>query len=173
MKQIVAACLLGALALPAISAAQNAQNQDPGETVKATHGAWEIVCATSQPDLCVMRQVGKMQDGAEVLEVRIRKLDGVTTQDGETVPAAIRILTPLGSVLQAGVTVQVDATEPRTGIYKVCVPQGCIVEDPMSAEFLGRLRAGAVANMKFGIIQQGEISVAVSLNGFTKAFNSL
>lgn len=173
IKQVVAACLLGALALPATAAAQNTQAQGGGETVKATHGAWEIVCATNQPELCVMRQIGELGDGTQVLEVRVRKLDGVTTEDGQTVPAAIRILTPLGSLIQSGVTVQIDSAEPRTGVYEVCVPQGCIVEDPMSDEFLGRLKAGAVARMTFNMIQQGEIGVNVSLNGFTRAFNSL
>lgn len=172
-KQIAAASLLGAL-LPVAAAAQDTgAAQQQGETVKATHGAWEIVCATSQPDLCVMRQVGETADGKRVLEVRVRKLDGVQTQDGKTVPAAIRILTPLGTLLQAGVRVEVDGTEPRTGLFEVCLPRGCVVEDPMSGEFLGRLKAGAVAKMTFGLIQQGELSVDISLNGFTKAFDSL
>ena len=175
MKRVAAACLAGAvLALPGLAAAQaTGQAQQAQETVKATHGDWQIVCAPSQPDLCVMRQIGETSDGSRVLEVRVRKLEGVTAQDGQIVPAAIRILTPLGSLLQAGVRVQVDESEARTGIYEVCLPQGCIVEDPLSEEFLGRLKAGAIANMTFSLIQQGEITVAVSLNGFTKAFGSL
>lgn len=174
IKQIAVACVVGALMLPATALAQSAgQSQEANETVKATHGAWEIVCAASEPELCVMRQIGETQDGRRVLEVRVRKLEGVTAQDGQTVPAAIRIMTPLGSILQPGVQVQVDGTDPRTGVFEVCLPQGCIVEDPMSEEFLGRLKAGAVANLTFSIIQQGEITVDVSLNGFTKAFGSL
>ena len=160
--------------LPVAATAQTSgQGQAQTETVKSTHGDWEIVCAASQPDLCVMRQIGETSDGKRVLEVRVRKLDGVTAQDGQTVPAAIRILTPLGSLLQAGVTVKVDASEPRTGAFEVCLPQGCIVEDPLSEEFLGRLKAGAVANMSFAVIQQGELNVPISLTGFTSAFGAL
>ena len=174
LKRLAAACLVGALALPVAAAAQGSgQTQGQNETVKATHGDWQIVCATSQPDLCVMRQLGETQDGKRVVEVRVRKLEGVTSQDGQNIPAAIRIMTPLGSLLQAGVQVKVDETEARTGVFEVCLPQGCIVEDPMSAEFLGRLKAGAVANMTFAVIQQGEITVPISLSGFTKAFGSL
>lgn len=174
LKQFVAACLLGTLMLPSTAAAQGSdQSQAASETVKATHGAWEIVCASAQPELCVMRQIGKTADGKRLLEVRVRKLDGVKTKDGQAVPAAIRILTPLGTILPPGVKVSVDGSEPRTGLFEVCLPQGCIVEDPMSEEFLGRLKAGAVAKMTFGLIQQGETSIDLSLNGFTKAFGSL
>lgn len=175
IKQAVAACLLGALALPGMAMAQNTeQQQEPNETVKATHGAWEVVCAASQPDTCVIRQFGELEEGNRVIEVRVRKLDGVTTQDGRELPAVIRITTPLGSLLRNGLTVKVDASEAVTGAYEVCLPRGCIVEDPMSQEFLARFKGGAVANMTFGVVQQEqEISVDISLQGFTAAFNAL
>lgn len=174
IKQSVAACLLGALALPGMATAQNTEQQEPNETVKATHGAWEVVCATAQPDACVIRQYGELAEGNRVLEVRVRKLEGVTTQDGRQLPAVIRILTPLGSLLRSGVTVKIDSSEAVTGAYEVCLPRGCIVEDPMAPEFLARFKGGAVANMSFGVVQQEQkISIDVSLQGFTAAFNSL
>lgn len=174
LKEIAAACLLGTLVLPGSAAAQNAAQQQPAnETVKATHGDWEIVCAAAEADRCVMRQIGEMADGKRVMEVRVRKLDGVETDDGQVVPAAIRIMTPLGSILPAGVSVSVDGSEPRTGLFEICLPQGCIVEDPMSEEFLGRLKSGVTARMTFGVIQQGEVNVDISLNGFTAAFAAL
>lgn len=170
LKHIAAACLLGAFLLPA---AALGQSQQPGEVVKATHGDWQIVCPSAESTDCVMRQIGKTPDGQEALIVLVTKLDGVKAQDGRNVPAAIRILTPLGSILRAGVKVQVDASEPLTGGYEVCIPRGCVVEDPVSEELLGRLKAGSVAKMTFGMMQQGEVSVDISLNGFTKAFGSL
>ena len=178
LEKIAGACMLVALTAlclaPTTAAAQTTgQGQAANETVKATHGDWEIVCATSQPDLCVMRQIGETADGKRVMEVRVRKLEDVKTEDGQVVPAAIRILTPLGTILPPGVQVSVDGSEPRTGLFEICLPQGCIVEDPMSEEFLGRLKAGATARMTFGMLQQGELNVDISLNGFTKAFGRL
>lgn len=174
LKQITAACLLGAFVPPTAAMAQSSgQSQQPEEIVKATHGDWQIVCPSAESTDCVMRQIGKTPDGQDVLIVLITKLDDVTAQDGRNVPAAIRILTPLGSILRAGVKVQVDASEPLTGGYEVCIPRGCVVEDPMSDELLGQFRAGSVAKMTFGIMQQGEVTVDISLNGFTKAFGSL
>lgn len=169
-----AACLLGAFLLPLLVSGQAAgQSQQANETVKATHGDWQIVCPANEPAECVMRQVGKTPGGQDALIVLVTKLDGVTAQDGQAVPAAIRIITPLGSILRAGVQVQIDGSEPMTGSYEVCVPRGCVVEDPISEEFLGRMKAGAVARMTFALVQQGEVTVDISLNGFTKAFGSL
>ncbi len=170
-KQTMAAFALAALTLPGPAAAQD--TTPATETVKATHGAWEIVCSTAQADLCVMRQFGKNAEGGKVIDVRIRKLEGIKTQDGKTLPAAIRITTPLGTILRAGVTVRVDAGEPRTGVFEFCIPSGCILRDPMSEEFLANLKAGKVANMTFNLLQLGTVNVSISLKGFTKAFKAL
>lgn len=171
-KQTMAAFALAASMLPGLAAAQQDTAPDT-ETVKATHGAWDIVCSTAQADRCVMRQFGKNAEGKKVIDVRIRKLEGVTTQDGKTFPAAIQITTPLGTVLRAGVKVQVDAGEPQTGVFEFCIPNGCILRDPMTEEFLASLKAGRAATMSFNVLQQGALSVSISLKGFTKAFGKL
>jgi len=170
-KQAMAAFALAAMTLPGSAAAQDATPQT--ENVKATHGDWEIVCSTTQEELCVMRQFGRNADGNKLIDVRIRKLDGVTTQDGTIVPAAIQITTPLGAILRAGVTVRIDAGEPRTGAFEVCIPSGCILRNPMSEEFLASLKAGKAANMTFDLLQLGTVNVSISLKGFTKAFKAL
>jgi invasion protein IalB len=105
--------------------------------------------------------------------VLIRKLDGVKTKDGKPVPAAIQITTPLGTSLRSGVHVQIDSKEPRTGLFEVCLPAGCMVREAMSEEFLSSLKAGNVAKMSFAVLRQGELKVDISLKGFTKAFSTL
>jgi len=175
-KQAAAAIALGALALSVPLGAQPAQAQDDAqeqEVVKAAHGAWDVVCSSTNTDQCLMRQVGTTADGKKVLIVRIRKLDGVKTQDGKAVPGAIQISTPLGTILRAGVQVKIDSGEPRTGAFEFCIPSGCVVRDAMSEPFLANLKAGNAAKMSFAMLQQGEVSVDISLKGFTKAFNAL
>ncbi len=171
----MAAFALAALALPGPAVAQGVtQDTAPQtETVKATHGAWEIVCSTAQADLCVMRQFGKNAAGKKVIDVRIRKLEGIKTQDGKNVPAAIQITTPLGTILSTGVKVQVDAGEALIRPFEVCVPNGCILREAMSEEFLASLKAGKAANMTFNLLQLGTVNVSISLKGFTKAFKEL
>jgi invasion protein IalB len=167
LNQTLAAIALATLSLAGPAAAQS---QD---TVKATHGDWDIRCSESEPPVCVMSQVGKTADGKNALELRIRKLEGAKTKDGTVIPAAIQITTPLGSILRAGVRMQIDATEPRTGQFEVCVPSGCVVRDAMSEEFLKQLKSGNAATLTFGLLQQGEVVATISLKGFTKAFKAL
>ena len=170
-KHTMAAFALAALTLSGPAAAQEATQDE--ETVKETHGAWDVVCVSATPIQCALRQIGKTADGKKALVVHIRKLDGVKTQDDKTVPAVIQITTPLGTILRAGVKVQVDAGEPRTGVFEVCIPSGCILRDPMSEEFLAGLKAGNVATMSFTVLQQGTLTVSISLKGFTKAYKAL
>jgi len=163
----LAALALSLSILPGLAVAQN------GETVKATHGDWEVRCGEGDDKLCVIAQVGKTAEGKNALEVRIRKLDGAKGPDGKELPAAIQITTPLGSILRAGVRVSIDGAEPRTGIFEFCVPTGCVVRDAMSEEFLAKLKSGNTAAMTFTVLQRGDVTANISLKGFTKAFDAL
>jgi len=120
-----------------------------------------------------MRQIGETADGKKALIVHIGKLTDAKTKDGKIIPAAVQITTPLGSILRAGVKIQIDTSEPQTAAYEVCIPSGCIVSDPISEEYLGRLKSGTVAKMSFNVLQQGTVTVDISLKGFTKAFSAL
>ena len=167
IKQTLTALALTALIVPGQAAAQ------AKETVKATHGDWEIRCSESEGDLCVMVQVGKTPDGKDSLEIRIRKLKDAKTKDGKPIPAAIQIITPLATILRAGVRVKIDASEPRAAPYEVCVPSGCVVRDVMSEEFLSALKSGNAASVTYTMLQRGDVVTNISLKGFTKAFGAL
>lgn len=168
-------------AMPQPAAAQQAAPQGQSqnvrqakETVKGTFGAWEVVCFEANGgEQCIMRQLGTTSDGKKVVEVQIQKLTDVKTKDGQPVPAAIQITAPLGTLLRRGVQLQIDKAEPRTGSFEVCLPAGCILRDPMSEEMLNQLKAGRVAKVTFAVLNRGEITVDISLNGFTRAFRAL
>ena len=170
-KQTIVAFALAALAFTGPAIAQD--TTQPAETVKATHGAWDVVCVTAKPEVCRLSQIGETAEGKKALIVNIGKLTDAKTKDGKIIPAAIRITTPLGSILRAGVKIQIDNNEPQTGAFEVCLPSGCIVSDAISEEYLGRLKSGSTAKMTFNVLQQGEVSVNISLKGFTKAFKAL
>lgn len=159
---------LSLLALPAVAPAQTG---DEADEVVATHGDWDIRCNAGR-DVCVMHQVGKGQSGNNVLEVRIRRLEGVTAQNGQAIPAAIQIAAPLGVLLQQGVRVAVDGGTASAFPFQICVQGGCLSRDAIPVALLDRMKAGRVA--RFTVASpQGEVPVDLSLTGFTKAFNSL
>lgn len=159
--------LAAALVVPALAVAQ-----ERGDELRETHGAWQVRCAPGTDD-CVIAQVGKGPEGNDVLEVRVRKLEGVTGREGEPVPAAIQILTPLGVNLKAGVRVKVDGNEVRGAAYEICAQAGCVVREPMSADFLAEMRAGRTAQMTIVAAPSREITVDISLSGFTRAFSEI
>ena len=168
----MAAITLATLVLPGPAAAQEAA-QPAAETVKATHGAWDVVCSTAKPDQCVMRQFGKNAEGNNVIDLRIRKLEGVTANDGTSVPAMIVIVAPLGVLLPAGVAIKIDAKEPRGAQFDVCLPSGCAMQQPVNDALLAELKAGNTVTVLLIAAPKREIKVDVSLKGFTKAYKAL
>lgn len=171
IRYSLAAAAIAVFSVPAF--AQNQQSEGPAETVKATHGDWEVVCLTQKPEECRMRQIGTLADGKRVMVVHIGKLKDAKTPDGQAIPAAIRITTPLGTLLREGLRLQIDSGQETTGAFNICIPSGCIVSEPISDQFLSQLKAGNVAKMSFNVLQQGAINVSISLKGFTKAYDSL
>ncbi|MEM6943905.1 MAG: invasion associated locus B family protein [Pseudomonadota bacterium] len=166
--RLAAATLAAVLALPALATAQ----QQQAEEVRDRHGDWTVRCATGT-ETCVIQQVGQGNNGNDVLEMRIRKLSGVNTDQGEAIPAAIQILAPLGVFLPAGVRVQVDGNEVRSAPFEQCQQGGCVVRQPMSQDFLDEMRAGSTAKVTLIAVPQTEVAVSISLTGFTRAFNNI
>ncbi|MEM6489429.1 MAG: invasion associated locus B family protein [Pseudomonadota bacterium] len=160
--------------LPLQAGAQTAQDE-----LRDTFGDWQLRCASdpsSGREACVIAQIGKGAQGNDVVEVRIRKLDGITDQDGRQVPAAIQIIAPLGVALKAGMRVQIDGNNPRGAAFEVCLASGCFVRETMEQAFIDEMKAGAVAKVSLAAITgQGaaQVDVDISLSGFTRAFNTL
>ena len=168
-RQSLAAAVLALVATPVLAQ----QTEAPAEEVKATHGDWEVVCRVDQKEQCRMRQIGKTADGQPALAMHIGKLKDAKAQDGTVIPAAIRITTPLGTLLREGLRLQIDSGKTQTGIFNICVPSGCIVSEPMTDEFIGQLKAGNAAKISFNLFQEGAVNVNISLKGFTKAYKAL
>lgn len=166
-RSLVALATLGlAQAIPLTAGAQQ-QNQ----TVKATHGAWQIICINDS-DACAMQQVGKSSEGKDAMVVRITKVDAKTDK-GEAIPASVEIVAPLGVILPAGLRVQIDGGKVRATGFQICLANGCLAQDVMNQPFIDDLKRGSAAKMTVVVPGQGEVGVDISLSGFTKAFGSL
>ena len=156
------------------AAGASAQERQPVTELKATHGSWEVHCAKEKPDACYMGQIGNGGNGQPLVSVRIQKTPNLTGPEGQPIEAVIQIQAPLGVLLTAGVSMQIDAAKPGLAPYKFCTPQNCVVEEPVSAELIGRMKKGASAKMSVISALNGEKGEAtISLSGFTKAYNSL
>jgi invasion protein IalB len=172
-KQTLAAAALAVTMLPGLAVAQDTTQNASTETVKATHGAWKIVCSSEQPDICVMRQYGLNAEGNKVIDLQIRKLKDAKTQDGKPIPAVVVIAAPLGVLLQAGMAIKIDENKPRVANFDICVPSGCVVRQPINEELLSEMKAGNNAAVLVVAAPKREIKIDFSLKGFTKAFKAL
>lgn len=165
IRNLRSSLLAIALVLPGVAVAQDANS-----VKTATHGDWEIHCIKGT-EACAMQQVGKTGDGKRGLFVTIQRVNQAPGQDGRTVSALISAIAPLGVLLPYGLRAKIDSG-PDTGMpYNRCLQTGCFASSPMSEETVKQMKRGSVA--AFTIALDREVTVNISLRGFTKAYDSL
>lgn len=136
-----------------------------------TNGAWQVSCAEGAD--CAMAQIGKDNTGTPILEMVVRKLPAPLEADGRTAIAVVDFITPLGVVLTSGLELTIDAGKGEAAPFQICTEQGCLVREPVDQLLIDRLKKGNGATVKVVAANQGEVSAAISLSGFTKSYNSL
>jgi len=141
--------------------------------VKATHGDWEIRCASPDTNLCAMTQSFTDAEGHAIVNVKILKLASQALKDGTKIPAQMEILVPLGVVLTNGLSVQVDSQQNRTAPYRFCVQSGCRVLEPITEGYIAELKNGVAAKISFRSVDGKAREASISLKGFTKAYETL
>lgn len=171
LKPYAALIAIGLGFAPFAAAAQD--QAEPNTTLKATNGAWEIRCSVPKPDACIMTQVGNRDDGKAVLRVALRKVDGAKGPKGEPIAAVLQIDAPVGVLLPAGVEVKIDGREIGRAAFQVCDGRACIASEPVAKEFVDQLKNGAKAVMSIMAVNGEKAEVSISLDGFTKSYNSL
>ena len=168
MTRFLAAMSALAVAFVALASPVSAQTED---VLKETHGDWEIRCLQGT-DTCAMSQVGKTDDGKRALLVTIQRIQpGPKTKDGQPIPAAMTVQTPLGILLPYGLRIKIDADKVVPLPLHRCIPAGCVSQAPMLDEAVNKMKGGSKA--VFGFFLESEVLVNVSLKGFTAAYNAL
>ncbi len=87
-------------------------------------------------------------------------------------PAAFFTL-PLGVSLPGGLSLTVDEGQPVRLRYERCDPTGCLAPLALTDDLVKALKGGRWARVAFFDASRREISVPVSLLGFTAGFDSL
>lgn len=132
---------------------------------------WRIACSTaasgSQLRPCVMQQFVQRPDmPGPSLEVLIAVL-----KDGG---AAVVILTlPLEIHLPSGAALAIDDSKRLGMIFHRCIPAGCQVQLPLTAELEAKMRRGHLAYVTFVDAFGDALEVPFSLLGFTAAIAAL
>ncbi|MEO1102969.1 MAG: invasion associated locus B family protein [Pseudomonadota bacterium] len=136
--------------------AQN-PNEDP----------WVKICNTdpnAQKQICLITQELRTDAGQFLASVAIRETPG---EARKTMIASI----PVGMLIQPGVQLQIDGSEPNIARYSICFPNACYAELAIDAGYIDRLKAGGKLQMTT-INQQGkQVRFDLTLIGFTATYD--
>jgi len=134
-----------------------AQNEGPG---------WAVNCKSAAAEKgleCRLSQTIVTQKGQVLADVTFR-----VPADKKDPEAIVRL--PLGILLSAGATLQVDDKPPQQLTMRTCDRNGCYARMPISTEMLATLQKGKQLQVSFKNLAEKSITVPLSLNGFSDAY---
>jgi invasion protein IalB len=134
---------------------------------------WMVRCGRprgQEAEVCEMQQQQIDNEDRTVMAVAVGKVPGSSD-------VGLLILLPLGILLPAGVTMQIDSGAAIPLEVERCERQGCRIERLIEPDLLSRLKAGTKATVFFEAFDpQGKrqrLGVPISLLGFTAALNEV
>jgi invasion protein IalB len=139
------------------------------EIVRDTFGDWQVRCAP-EGDNCFMYQLALDAQENPVAEFSLLKLP----IEAEAT-AGVTVVTPLGTLLPAGLVMQIDNGERRQYPFSWCSQVGCFARfglNDASINSMKRGKAGKVALVSVGA-PEAPVTLDISLSGFTAAYDSL
>lgn len=162
--------LTSAFAVLALGALPAAAQQASSGTVRATHGAWSIVCDTpagATAEQCAMIQYVLSEDRPEI------GLSVIVLRTADNKAEILRVVAPIGVLLPNGLGLYVDDKDIGKAYFMRCFADGCYAEVILDKALLDTLKAGTSA--VFTVFQTPEegIGIPVDLSGFSEGFAAL
>ncbi len=138
--------------------------------VRGTHDSWTIVCDTpeqAEQEVCLMVQQKNLKDTDQpVLRVEI----GYAVQTAK--PFAV-ITVPLGISLPPGLSMRIDDGAVTKLEFGSCIPSGCVVGVTLTDVQVSAFKRGGEITFTFQDNRRRDISVPISLWGFTAALDAV
>lgn len=140
-----------------------------GIVVRDTFGDWDVRCSEDESE-CALHQLGLDEQENPVIEFSLFR-----APEGEEAAALVNILSPLGTFLPGGVTLQVDSGEKRQYGFTFCTAIGCIAQIALTDETVASMRRGRSAKLTLASVTAPDepVEITLSLMGFTDGFNAL
>lgn len=158
----VAACISGMLAIPGPARAQG--------VVRNSFGDWQLRCETpagAQAEQCYLVQNVAAEDRTNLtLLVIVLK-----TADGKS--KLLRVVTPLGVLLPAGLGLKIDQTDVGRAGFLRCMTTGCFAEVVMEDNLVNQLKNGKQATFIIFPSPEEGIGIPLSLDGFAAGYDAL
>ncbi len=137
--------------------------------VRDTFGDWDVRCAEDEGE-CALHQLGLDSNENPVIEFSLFR-----APEAEEAAALVNILTPLGTFLPGGLTLQIDSGETRQYGFTFCSAIGCIAQIALTDETIAAMRRGRSATVALASVTAPDkpVEISLSLIGFTDGFNSI
>ena len=157
-------------------AAQSAAGQTGPQIVtlksEPSQADWTKVCGKDQgsgTDICYTTRDFVSDQGQPVLAAAVYDMKNPAQKQEIRV---VRFLLPLGLLLQPGIRFSIDGQAATAGRFAVCFPNGCFAEvGGVDAGVIAALKKGTTLNVSVQNQTQREVTFAVPLAGFGKAFD--
>jgi invasion protein IalB len=158
-------------------AAPGAAQQQAGPTVvqvkaEPSQPDWTKVCGkdpAANTEICYTTRDFVSDQGQPVMAVAVYESKGGPQGQAQRV---VRFLLPLGLMLQPGVRFAIDQGQPTPGRYALCFPNGCFAEAVgLKDDFVAQMKKGTSLNVSVQNQVAREVTFAVPLAGFGKAFD--
>ena len=142
--------------------------QEFADTLRETHGDWQVHCATDPAGLqeCFIFQAVDMQANGE------RVMTAVAAKPAGAEPL-LRLTVPLGVLLPNGLNMAVDQVDLGTVGFLTCFVDGCMTQVTLTPDVLSSLKAGNQATVTIYDTVGQPAGLPLSLSGFTAAWDAL
>lgn len=156
---------------PSAAAPQQAQGQPQGPVkldLIPTQNEWTKVCGkdpAAGKEICyTTRDFSAQAEQPPVLAVAVYDVKGEDTR-------IVRLLLPVGLMLRPGLRFAIDKGQTNEGTFEICFPNGCFAESKVKGTVVTELKKGTTLFVAVKNQVNNEVTFAVPLTGFGKAFD--
>ncbi|WP_366555635.1 invasion associated locus B family protein [Aquibaculum sediminis] len=163
-----ALALLGLVQSPALAQGLPTEDVPEAEVEVQQFEDWSLRCAGEggQRRCELVQPVDDPETGEPVMALVI------APSGPDNVPVAWFVM-PLGVLLPPGIGLSIDDAEPDRLPIRHCEPGGCLAPLELSDEVQRRLRSGVTLEVLAYDIDEQQVSVPLSLMGFTAGMEAL
>lgn len=144
------------------------QPQDNKVELKPSQPQWTKVCGKDEAagkEICyTTRDFGQDANSPPVLALAVYDVKGDKTK-------IIRLLMPVGLLLEPGFRFSVDKSATVEGKYQICFPNGCFAESKVEIASINQLKKGKMMNVYVRNQVGNEVHFLIPLDGFGTAFD--
>ena len=134
----------------------------------ATQKDWTKVCGkdqTANKEVCYTTRDFSAEPGKPpVLALAVYDIKGDDTK-------VVRMLMPIGLMLRPGFRFSIDGGSTSDGAYEICFPNGCFAEAKIRSATIDTMKKGTTLEVSVRNQANAEVTFAVPLAGFGKAFD--